>query len=257
LPFYGLAVVCIDDAEVRQILPKIQRPTLTYGFAHDAQYRAEQWTQTGLLSEFTVIRPAPLQPLAIQLNWPGRHNVLNTLAAIAIASELGVDDASIVRGLLAFQGVGRRFQMLGERRFQHGHVLVVDDYGHHPQEIKATLEAFRAVWPNKRLVHVFQPHRYSRTQSLFAQFVDVLKIADELLLLDIYSAGETPVAGVNSAALAASIQEQTHTRITLVTEENLEQSLNQLTRDGDVILMQGAGNIGQLAQGLMQQRETI
>ena len=251
LPFYGLAVVCIEDEEICRILPEIQRPTLTYGFHKDANFRAENWTQNALVSEFTVSRPAQHAPLAIQLKWPGRHNVLNALAAIAISTEVGVDDASIVRGLLNFQGVGRRFQMLGECHFTNGTALVVDDYGHHPREIKATLEAFRAVWPNRRLVHVFQPHRYTRTHSLFSQFVDVLKMSDELLLLDIYSAGETPIPGVSSEVLAREIQKHA-SNVTLVTEQNLDQHLNKLVVDGDVILMQGAGSIGQLATNLMR-----
>ncbi len=256
LPFYGLAVVCMDDEEVVRILPEIQRPTMTYGFHEDANYRANNWTQKALLSEFTVHRPAPHAPLSIQFKWPGRHNVLNALASIVIATELGVDDASIVRALLSFQGVGRRFQILGERHFANGTALVVDDYGHHPQEIKATLEAFRAVWANKRLVHVFQPHRYSRTQSLFSNFVDVLKMSDELLLLDIYPAGEAMIPGITSEVLAREINK--HSRhVTLVTEQNFVGYLDKLVVDGDVILMQGAGSIGLMATNLMQlSRET-
>lgn len=256
LPFYGLAVVCIDDEEVRCILPEIQRPTLTYGFHDDANYRADNWTQNALSSEFTVHRPAPHAPLVVQFKWPGRHNVLNALASIAIVTELGVDDASILRALLNFQGVGRRFQILGERHFENGTALVVDDYGHHPQEIKATLDAFRAVWPNKRLVHVFQPHRYTRTQSLFSNFVDVLKMGDELLLLDIYSAGESMIPGITSEVLANEINKSS-TNVTLVTEQNFTSYLDKLVVDGDVILMQGAGSIGQMAVNLMQtSRET-
>ncbi len=256
LPFYGLAVVCIEDEEVRRILPDIQRPTATYGFREDANYRAVNWTQTGLLSEFTVHRPAPHAALHIKFKWPGRHNVLNALASIAIATELDVDDASIERALLNFQGVGRRFQMLGERHFTNGTAMVVDDYGHHPQEIKATLDAFRAVWPDKRLVHVFQPHRYTRTQSLFPQFVDVLKMADELLLLDIYSAGESAISGISSELLAQELHKH-GAKVTLVTEQNVVAHLDQRVKDGDVVLMQGAGSIGQLATNLMQtSRET-
>lgn len=256
LPFYGLAVVCTDDAEVRRILPGIQRPTLTYGFAEGSHYRAVDWSQNGMLSEFTVQRPAPHAALTIQFKWPGRHNVLNALAAIAIATELGVDDDAIVRGLLKFQGVGRRFQILGERHFPQGSAIVVDDYGHHPQEIKATLDAFRSVWPDKRLVHVFQPHRYTRTQALFSQFVDVLSSTDELLLLDIYSAGEADIPGVSSELLAKQINMHSP-KVTLVTEQNLGEHLDRLVKDGDVILMQGAGSIGQMAINLMQKlRET-
>jgi UDP-N-acetylmuramate--alanine ligase len=256
LPFYGPAVMCIDDKEIRRILPQIQRPTLTYGFSEDAHYRAIDWNQNGLLSEFRVQRPAPYSELLIQFKWPGRHNVLNALAAIAIATELGIDDVSIVNGLLKFQGVGRRFQILGERHFSQGTSLIVDDYGHHPREIRATIDAFRSVWPDKRLVHVFQPHRYSRTQSLFSDFVDVLSLADELLLLDIYPAGESMIPGVTSESLVKEINRHSQ-KATLVTEQNIEQHLERLIKDGDVILMQGAGNIGQLAINLMQPiRET-
>ena len=253
LPFYGLAVVCLDDAEIRRILPAIQRPTLTYGFNESAHYRAVDWAQKGLLSEFTVLRPHPHAALTIQFKWPGRHNVLNALAAIAIATELGVRDLAIVQGLLKFQGVGRRFQMLGERQFTNGKVLVVDDYGHHPQEIKATIDAFRSVWPDKRLVHVFQPHRYTRTQALFTEFVEVLSSSDELLLFDIYPAGEALIAGVSSESLVKQINERA-SKARLVTEQNFEEQLDQLVVDGDVILMQGAGNIGQLAINLMQKQ---
>lgn len=257
LPFYGLAIVCIDDEEVRGILPNIQRPLLTYGFSPEANYRASNRNQQGLLNEFTVHRPAPHKPLLIQFNWPGQHNTLNALAAIAIATELGIDDASIQRGLLQFQGVGRRFQMLGERQFAHGSALIVDDYGHHPQEIKSTIEAFREVWPGRRLVHVFQPHRYSRTRDLFDQFVAILQLADSVLLLDIYPAGEQPLPNITSDTLAEVVANQ-GTLIQRVSEHDLEKQLNQLVVDGDVILMQGAGNVGQLAVSMMNfTQETV
>lgn len=250
LPFYGVAIACIEDEEVRRILPLIQRPTLTYGFAKDAHYRAVDWIQNGLVSEFTVQRPKPHAPLNIQFSWPGRHNILNALAAIAIATKLGVDDISIQQGLAKFQGVGRRFQMLGNRQFEKGSATVVDDYGHHPKEILSTIDAFRKVWPGKRLIHVFQPHRYSRTQSLCDQFVSALSLADELLLMDIYSAGEQPIAGVSSEIIAVKIKEK-QPQVTMVNEMNLEATLNALITEGDVILMQGAGNIGQIAANLM------
>lgn len=256
LPFYGLAVVCLDDPEICRLLPQIQRPTLTYGFGADAQYRAENWKQTGLLSEFSVIRPQPHAPLSVQFKWPGRHNVLNALAAIAIATDLGVDDEAIVRGLLNFQGVGRRFQVLGERHFSRGSALVIDDYGHHPREIKATLDAFRAVWPTQRLIHVFQPHRYTRTKALFNDFVDVLSQGDEVLLFDIYSAGEAPIPGVSTELLSKEVNKG-GTNVTCVTELNFEQVLDELVQPGDVVLLQGAGNIGQLAINLMQSRREV
>lgn len=249
LPFYGLAVVCIDDPEVVKVLPAIQRPTTTYGFKEEAHYRATNWTQTGLISEFTVIRPKPYAPLKIQFQYPGRHNVQNALAAIAIATDLGIDDDSIIRGLKKFQGVGRRFQILGERHFENGSATIVDDYGHHPREVISTIDAFRKVWPDKRLIHVFQPHRFTRTHSLFDQFVEVLSQADELFLFDIYSAGEKAIPGVSSDALAQAIRAKGK-NVTMVNEKNLTEKLDVCIKQGDVILMQGAGNIGQIAINL-------
>ncbi len=251
LPFYGLAIVCIEDHEVRRILPTIQRPTLTYGFREGAHYRAVNWSQQALLSTFEVQRPAPHKPLVIQFKWPGRHNVLNALAAIAIATELGVDDQAIIDGLYQFAGVGRRFQILGERTFTGGSALVVDDYGHHPREIRATIEAFRAVWPNKRLIHVFQPHRYTRTRDLFNDFVNVLQLSDQLLLLDIYSAGEPTIPGITSDALCHEIN-AVMTKAVLVNEHNLEEQLDQIVTKDDVILAQGAGTISQIIHNLVR-----
>lgn len=252
LPFYGLAVLCADDEEVRRIIPKVQRPIVTYGFGEDVHYRATNHRQNGLLSEFEVLRPKGRKSLKIQFRWPGKHNILNALATIALATELGVDDESIINGLLNFQGVGRRFQILGEKQFDNGQALVIDDYGHHPQEIESTIEAFRAVWPEKRLLHVFQPHRFSRTKSLFPRFVDSLGLADELLLLDVFSAGEQAIPECNSEALAEKIRLKLP-KVTLINENNLEQTLNALVKDGDVVLMQGAGSVGQMAAKLMQQ----
>lgn len=251
LPFYGLAVVCLDDPEVRRILLDIQRPTLTYGFSSDAAYRADNWEQNGLMSSFSVHRSKGLKTLKIQFKWPGRHNVLNALAAIAIASELGVNDAAIKRGLLQFQGVGRRFQILGQRQFSNGRALLVDDYGHHPQEIKSTIETCRAVWPNQRLVHVFQPHRYSRTKELFQDFVDILQKSDLLLLMDIYSAGEEAIPGISSDFLAKAVIKD-YAPILRVSNHNVEKELNQVVLDGDIVLLQGAGNIGIVANSMMK-----
>lgn len=251
LPFYGLAVVCLDDPEVRNILRSIERLTLTYGFNDEAHYRAIDWVQKELVSEFTVLRPLPYPPLNIRFHYPGRHNVLNALAAIAIATELKVDDEAIISALAKFQGVGRRFQMLGEKQFEKGSALVVDDYGHHPQEISLTIDAFRRVWPDKRLIHVFQPHRYSRTQSLHDQFVDVLSLSDWLFLFDIYSAGEAAIPGISSESLAQKIRSNDK-NVTLVNEQSLKIQLDECIQDGDVILIQGAGSIGQIAVNLMK-----
>lgn len=251
LPFYGLAVLCYEDPEVRQIMPLIQRPITTYGFHPEAQYRAVDWVQQGLQSEFTVHRPRQCAPLHIKFQTPGRHNVLNALAAIAIATELGVADAAIISGLAKFEGVGRRFQILGERQFKSGKAIIIDDYGHHPQEISSTVDAFRHVWPHKQLVHVFQPHRYSRTQELFSKFVEVLSQSDIVLLLDIYSAGESVIPGISSTSLIDQIK-QKNTNIRLVDAGNLVTALDDVVTDESVILMQGAGSIGQMAQKLVE-----
>lgn len=252
LPFYGLAVVCGDDPEVAKIIPDIARPVRVYGFSEGSHYKASHWHQDGLNSVFTVTRPSPYLPLKVEFSYPGRHNVLNALAAIAIATELGVSDEAIVSGLKKFQGVGRRFQLLGETNFVNGKALLIDDYGHHPREIRSTIDAFRKVWPNRRLIHIFQPHRYSRTQSLFNDFVDVLSMADQVLLLDIYSAGEAEIQGVNSQNLADLVNTQSANKVKLIHSVDIEMELEHIIQDGDAILMQGAGNIGQLAQNLMQ-----
>jgi UDP-N-acetylmuramate--alanine ligase len=254
LPFYGLAVVCGDDPEVAKVIPKIARPCRIYGFNEQAHYRASNWQQQGLKSSFTVTRPAPYLPLNIEFNTPGRHNVLNALASIAIATELGVSDDAIVQALKKFEGVGRRFQLLGECDFLSGKALLIDDYGHHPQEIRSTIDAFRSVWPHKRLVHVFQPHRFTRTESLFNDFVDVLRMADEVVLLDIYSAGEHAIQGISSLSLAEAANHQRQFPVHLLGNKPLDELLENLIQDGDVILFQGAGNIGQLAQYLVQKK---
>lgn len=251
LPFYGLAVLCIDDPEVNAILPMIQRPIASYGFCEQAHYRALDWTQQDLNSQFTVLRPKPHAALKVTLSSPGKHNVLNALAAIAIATSLGVHDEAIVNGLKKFQGVGRRFQLLGERQFARGRATIVDDYGHHPREIISTVDAFRRVWPGKKLIHVFQPHRYSRTAALFDEFVVALSNADALLLMDIYAAGEQPMMNVSSEKLCHSLGNK-GTVARLVNEKNLSEALDELITDDCVILMQGAGSIGQFAQNLMK-----
>lgn len=254
IPFYGLAVVCGDDPKVSEIIPEIARPIRIYGFCENAHYKASNWTQDGLSSRFTVTRPSPYLPLNVEFSCPGRHNVLNALAAISIATELGVSDDAIINGLKKFQGVGRRFQLLGEPDFRSGRALVIDDYGHHPQEIRSTIEAFRRVWPNRRLIHVFQPHRYSRTQLLMNDFVDVLSLADKVLLLEIYAAGEAEIQGINSQKLAEMVNVSFADKVKLVSSNEIEFELENIIKDGDAILMQGAGNIGQLALSLIQKK---
>ncbi|MDP3559938.1 MAG: UDP-N-acetylmuramate--L-alanine ligase [Legionellaceae bacterium] len=251
LPFYGLAVLCHDDATLQSMLPQIERPVRTYGFSAEAHYQISEWTQDGLLSHFRLQRPAPHAALDIQWSWPGRHNALNAAAAIAIATEVGVSDQAICQALAQFQGVGRRFQILGERDFAQGRAVIIDDYGHHPTEIAATIDAFRKAWPTRRLIHVFQPHRYTRTADLFQDFVKVLQGSDDLLLCEIYSAGESPIAGISSQALLESLPAFPE-RAKLTTPEQLETHLQALVRDGDAILMQGAGSISQMAQKLLE-----
>lgn len=251
LPFYGLAILCIDDPGVADVLPRLERPFLTYGFSEKAQYRAIDWVQNGLTSQFTVIRPQPHKPLHVKFGLPGRHNVLNALAAITVATDLRVSDKNITDALKKFQGVGRRFQQLGDKLFEHGVAKIIDDYGHHPQEISSTIDALRRVWPDKKLVHVFQPHRYTRTKALFDSFVDALSLADELILLDVYPAGESPIEGVSSSALVQKIQQKGKTAH-LANENNLLPTLDKIIQNGNILLMQGAGNIGTLANQLVQ-----
>ncbi len=252
LPFYGLAVLCLDDPVVREIIPEISRPFLTYGFTPDVDFRATSITQSGTQTRFTVERPQGLAVLAVTLNLPGNHNVLNALAAIAVATELKVSDAAIIRALEKFAGIGRRFQIYGDYVLQKGGaVTLIDDYGHHPREIEVTIQAARKSWPDRRLVMVFQPHRYSRTHDLFDNFSTVLSQLDALVLLDVYAAGEEPIAGADSRLLAKKIQENSQVRpIHIEQHSQLAATLQDHLQDGDVLLMQGAGNIGALAAHL-------
>lgn len=251
LPFHGLAAICIDDPVVANLAKNIERPVATYGFADDAQYRAINWKHEGVMSKFTIKRPHHSN-LEVTFPWPGRHNVQNCLAAVAIATSLEIADDYIIKALSKFQGVGRRFQILGERVFKNGKAIIVDDYGHHPREIKATLDAARMVWPNNNLIHIFQPHRFSRTKSLFADFVDVLKNADTVFLLDIYPAGEHPIENITSQSLANEINKN-HSKVFVVNQQNLLEYLENSVTDNSIILMQGAGNITQIAQSLAKQ----
>jgi UDP-N-acetylmuramate--alanine ligase len=251
LPFYGLAVLCIDDPIVRETIPEISRPIFTYGLTADADFRAINISSKGTKTSFTVTRPNG-SDLNITLNLPGRHNVLNSLAAIAIASELQISDQAIQRALENFAGIGRRFQICGDFELQKGgEVTLIDDYGHHPREIAATLQAARQSWPERRLVMVYQPHRYTRTRDLFDDFRDVLSLPDALVLLDVYSAGEAFIEGADGATLAKAIREHSKTEPHFIVDHSqLATLLQSILRDGDVLLMQGAGNIGALASHL-------
>lgn len=252
LPEEGLAVLCSDDPIIQELLPKITRPTLTYGFNETDAVRAVSYQQHGTRCQIQVQRIG-LPLLEVTLNLPGRHNVLNALAAIAIASHCGVKDEHIANALAKFQGTGRRFQMYGEVAIPAGHVSLIDDYGHHPREIAATIEAVRKAWPEKRLVLAFQPHRYSRTQTIFSDFVQVLSQPDVLLLLDIYSAGEAPIAGITGKILYDTICKDRQTEAVFIEKPNqLPQALSKILRDGDILLLQGAGDIGKLAPEIAQ-----
>ncbi|TVP14709.1 UDP-N-acetylmuramate--L-alanine ligase [Shewanella sp. KCT] len=250
LPFYGVAVACIDDPVVREILPRIGRKVVTYGFSEDADVQALNFEQQGYSSRFTVRREG-MADLDLRVNLPGRHNVLNALAAIAVATEDEIEDEAIIRALDEFQGIGRRFQQLGEFTTTAGEVMLVDDYGHHPSEVAATIKAARSGWPDKRLVMIYQPHRYSRTRDLYDDFVEVLAQVDCLLLLDVYSAGEAPVPGADSRALCRSIRQRGQLDPIFVAEpEQLQTILPGVLQGGDLLLTQGAGNIGTLSRQL-------
>jgi UDP-N-acetylmuramate--alanine ligase len=249
LPFYGLAVLCLDDAEVRLLLDRLERPRLTYGTGEDADVRAVNLRQSGLRTHFDLHLPDSA-PVPVTLNLPGRHNVLNALAAVAVAHELEVAPEVMQRSLEAFQGIARRFQVQ-ECPTPGGVLTLVDDYGHHPREIAATLEAARAAWPGRRLVMVFQPHRYTRTRDLFEDFAEVLSGTDVLVLLDVYRAGETPIPSADGRSLARTIRLRGLVEPVFVeTVDDVPRVLSGLVRPADVVITQGAGDIGQLATRL-------
>ena len=252
LPFYGLAVLCVDDPVVRRILPRVNRQVIRYGFSDDADVRAVDVAQQGMESAFRVVRHDG-EDLRIRLPMPGRHNVLNALAAIAVAADEGADDASIIRGLEGFTGVGRRFEVLGEYGFAGGRATLVDDYGHHPGEVRATIEAIRQGWPGRRLVMLFQPHRYTRTRDLYEDFVKVLSGVDALVMLDVYAAGEEPIPGADARSLCRSIRQLGRLDPVFVEgSENLHEVLEALLHDGDMLVTQGAGNVSVIARGLYE-----
>lgn len=250
LPFYGVAVMCIDNPVVREILPRVARQVITYGFSEDADVRAFDYNQKAAVSEFRVQR-AGKDDLNISVNLPGRHNVLNALAGIAVATDEGVQDVAISQALQEFAGIGRRFEQLPDLTTKAGRMTLVDDYGHHPTEVGATIKAMRAGWPDKRLVMIFQPHRYSRTRDLYEDFVEVLCEVDLLILLDVYGAGETPVSAADSKSLARSIRQRGQLEPIYVSDpDKLATLLATNLKDGDMVITQGAGNIGSIAQSL-------
>lgn len=252
LPFYGTAVVCLDDAVIEQLIPRFARQTVTYGFHEQADVRISDFSQCINRSEFLVHRinkPA----MKIELNLPGKHNALNAAAAIAVAMEDDIDDASILMALNEFAGIGRRFEQYGEFETGRGKAILVDDYGHHPTEVQATIDAARAAWPDKRLVMAYQPHRYTRTRDLYEDFAHVLAQVDQLLLLDVYPAGETAIAGADSRSLCRTIRQRSGKEPIYVTSPAvLPAMLAQIITDGDLVMTQGAGNIGAVVKTLAE-----
>ncbi|WP_227368536.1 UDP-N-acetylmuramate--L-alanine ligase [Halomonas sp. M20] len=267
LPFYGLAILCLDDDNLRGLMGRVQRQFVTYGFSADADYRIVDFVQESGEIRFTALRPEGHAPLAVRLAMPGEHNAQNALAAIAVATDAGVGDDAILRGLSNFAGVGRRFQVHGsfslggQQRFDQGHeqtreesqgeVMLVDDYGHHPREVEMVIRAVRAGWPKRRLVMIYQPHRYSRTHDLYEDFVRVLSGVDTLLLLDVYSAGEASIPGAEGRTLAGSIRQRGDVDPMFVEhKKELPRLLSRVLRDGDILITQGAGDIGGISLAL-------
>lgn len=252
LPFYGLAVLCTDDPVVQEILPLVKRPTITYGCTEEADYQAVNISQVGQKTSFTAVCPSG-KSLDICLNMPGRHNVLNALATIAIAQDEGIADEDICHALTQFQGVGRRFQIYGNYPVADGEVMLVDDYGHHPREVLATIKAIRNGWPEKRLVMIYQPHRFSRTRDLYEDFVDVLSEVDVLLLMEVYAAGEKAIPGADSRSLCRSIRQRGKVEPIYVKQrDDIASILDDVLLPGDIVITQGAGDIGGLASELAQ-----
>ncbi|WP_348673632.1 UDP-N-acetylmuramate--L-alanine ligase [uncultured Abyssibacter sp.] len=252
LPFYGLAVLCVDDPVVESLLPEFGRPYLTYGLSESADVRASDVRIDGAGSHFDLHLPNADAASRIHLNLPGQHNVLNALAAAAVAHELDVSAEAIGRALSRFGGIGRRCERVGEMAVAGGSVMLVDDYGHHPREVQATLAAMRAAWPDRRLVVVFQPHRYTRTRDLFDDFCNVLADVDTLVLSEVYSAGEAPIAGADGRALARGIRARGKSQPIFVESiAEVPDVLEDVLRADDVLLTLGAGNVGGLPGTLM------
>ena len=252
LPFYGLAVMCADDETVMELAPQVGRQVMTYGFNEKADYRIEDYQQTGFQGHYTVVCPTG-ERIEVLLNVPGKHNALNATAALAVAKEEGIENEAILAALADFQGAGRRFDQLGSFIRPNGKVMLVDDYGHHPTEVDVTIKAARQGWEGKRVVMVFQPHRYSRTRDLFDDFVQVLSQVDALVMLEVYAAGEAPIVGADSKSLCRSIRNLGKVDPILVSDtEQLGDVLDQIIQDGDLILAQGAGSVSRISRGLAE-----
>jgi UDP-N-acetylmuramate--alanine ligase len=245
--------MCIDDPGVQEVIGEITKPVLTYGFSEQADVQATSISQKDARCRFTVVFKDGDETFDVQLNMPGEHNVLNALAAIAIARECGVPNDAIQQGLNKFQGIGRRFQINGEVKTEVGTVLCIDDYGHHPKELQATINTIRAQWPDRRLVMAFQPHRYSRTRDLFDDFSQVLSEVDVLLLTEVFPAGEELIAGADGRSLSRSIRNRGSIDPIFVEDVNdLPAAMLDVIKEGDIVLTAGAGNIGAVAASLTQ-----
>lgn len=250
LPFYGTVAACADDEQVRAVIPSLARRVLTYGFDPQADFSASDLQPGKAGWTFTVARPSA-KPLSVTLAVPGRHNVLNALAAIAIATDEGIDDQAIVEGLGRFGGVDRRFQVQEHLTLQGISVTLVDDYGHHPTEVNAVIETAREVWPERRVVMVYQPHRYTRTRDLFEDFVQVLSTVDGLMLLDVYAAGEAAIAGADARALSQAIRQRGGlSPVFAATTDDALELLPAFVQEGDVLIVQGAGNVSAISRTL-------
>jgi UDP-N-acetylmuramate--alanine ligase len=256
LPFYGLAVMCIDDPVVRNLIPRVGRKVTTYGVSEDADVRAINIDLQPTSSEFTVVYGE--NSFRLRVNVPGKHNVLNTLAAVAVAKDQNIDDAHIIAALDKFQGIGRRFDIMGEFDTGNGKATLVDDYGHHPTEVEATVKVVRNGWPKKRLVMCYQPHRFTRTRDLYEDFVKVLSQVDVLLLLEVYAASEQPIEGADSKALCRSIRQRGQIEpIYVSSHKELPVVLADVLQDDDIVLLQGAGNIGAVSKQLKSMQLNI
>ncbi|MFZ6655477.1 UDP-N-acetylmuramate--L-alanine ligase [Undibacterium sp. TJN19] len=253
LPFYGVAVLCLDDANVREIMPFVSKPIVTYGFHEDADVRAVEATASGGKMHFTVVQDG-YENMQVSLNQPGMHNVQNACAAIAIAREVGVSDEATQKALSEFNGVGRRFTRYGEIALANGGTFaLVDDYGHHPVEMAATLSAARGAYPGRRLVLAFQPHRYTRTRDLFEDFVRVISTADAVVLAEVYAAGEAPILAADGRALARALRVMGKVEPVFVEDiQELPSSLLHVLKDGDVVIVMGAGSINAVPAKLAQ-----
>ena len=250
LPFYGMAVICLDDPVLRDLIPRIGRTVLTYGFSEDADFQISNFQQSGTRTQFSI-RDAQGQTRQVILNLPGKHNALNATAAFALAQDEGIAEPAILAALSKFEGIGRRFQQYGEFDTGRGKAILLDDYGHHPTEVAPTVAAVRNAWPERRLVMCYQPHRYTRTRDLYDDFARVLSEVDTLLLLEVYAAGEAPIAGADSRSLARSIRARGQLEPIYVAQpSDLAACLADVLQDGDVVLTQGAGNIGTLVKQL-------